>query len=47
MMSSPANALIAKFLIFDWLTDNIVTSNIPTSALTYLDIAPDQSLWIG
>jgi hypothetical protein len=47
MMSSLANALIVKFLIFDWLTDNIVTSNIPTSALTSLDIAPDQSLWIG
>jgi hypothetical protein len=46
-MSSPANTLIVKFLIFDWFTYNIVTSNIPTSALISLDFVPDQSLWIG
>jgi hypothetical protein len=46
-MASPANGLIVKFPVFGWYTYNIVTSSIPTSALTSLDIAPDQSLWMG
>jgi ligand-binding sensor domain-containing protein len=46
-IASSGNGLIVKPPTFGWFYYSVFNSSIPSSALSCLDIASDQTLWIG